>query len=119
MRGDQSVRPWWLLGDIAASPNGLPWPRLRGTLGHGKPHVSEALQKPVPKAGMGFFVMGDRSQWFSLGVRKVLVMPLFLSFGKGAGYSSLQGGNQIVKIKDLTPITPPAPRDPFRLRCPR
>jgi len=25
----------------------------------------KAPQKPVPKAGMGFFVMGDRSQWFS------------------------------------------------------
>jgi len=24
----------------------------------------KALQKPVPKVGMGFFVIGDRSQWF-------------------------------------------------------
>jgi hypothetical protein len=32
-------------------------------MGTGGP-IEKVLQKPVPKSGMGFFVMGDRSQWF-------------------------------------------------------
>jgi hypothetical protein len=56
MWGDQLVRPWWLLRDIAASPDGL-------TIGR------DCCQKPVPKPGMGFFVFGDRQRFFFSALR--------------------------------------------------
>jgi len=60
MRGDQLIRQWRVTRAIEASPNGITMAEIAACDGTGGP-IEEALQKPVPKAGMGFFVMGDRS----------------------------------------------------------
>ena len=61
MRGDQLARQWRVTRGIEVSPNGLTMAEIAACDGHNGP-IEEALQKPVPKSGMGFFVMGDRSQ---------------------------------------------------------
>ena len=63
MRGDQLAPQWQVTWAIEARPNGLTMAEIAAYDGTGGP-IEEALQKPVPKAGMGFFVKEGRSQWF-------------------------------------------------------
>jgi hypothetical protein len=58
MRGDQLARQWRVIRAIEASPNGLTMAEISDPMGHLEPNGREALKKPVPKAGMGFFAMG-------------------------------------------------------------
>jgi len=62
MRGDELARQWRVIRAIEASPNGLTMAEIAACDGHRGPYRWKALQKPVPKAGMGFFVMGRQSK---------------------------------------------------------
>jgi hypothetical protein len=64
MRGDQLARQWRVTRAIEARPNGLTMAEIAACDGHKESYRCKALQKPVPKAGMGFFVIGARSQWY-------------------------------------------------------
>ena len=58
MRGDQLGRQWWVNRGIEANPYGLTMAEIARPMRHRGPHGREALQKPVPKTGMGFFGIG-------------------------------------------------------------
>ncbi len=56
MRGDQLARQLQVTRAIEARPNGLSVTEMLHVMGKG--FYRKTLQKPVPRAGMGFFVMG-------------------------------------------------------------
>jgi len=63
MRGDQLARQWRVIRAIEASLKGLPAAEIAGLDGaQGSGQNRKPLQKPIPKVGMGFFVMGRQSE---------------------------------------------------------
>ena len=62
MRGDQLARQWEIIRAVEASPNELTVAEIATIDGAQGLHRREALQKPIPITGVGFFVMRDRSQ---------------------------------------------------------
>ena len=58
MRGGQLALESWAIRTIEASPSGVSVVELSGPMGPTVPPGREATQKPVPKNGIGFLVIG-------------------------------------------------------------